>query len=221
MDHLYGPGIINGEVIMPPSTATQASVPTAAGAAPRTTAAVSPKTIGGIGAALTGAALAAAVMLTNWQPAADPVAPAFSQAAGQTFAGDAAVLPPARATGLFIPGAAASAPAAAPELAPVPLADARQCGLNPRKFYLSGNGVIRVRDGDYVSPPIVLDVYPQEIVMPLARPVQGITPLETVVVEGKASVVVMKSDLASFRKVFEHLRGAARFDIQWVPLKNC
>jgi hypothetical protein len=201
---------------MPSSAAAQASVPTVACAAPGTREGISPKAIGGIGAALTVAAVAAVVMLTSQQPTAGPAASAFVQAAAQSVADDPAAAPPARATGLFIPG-----PAAAPATAPVPLADIRQCSLNPRKFYLSGNGIIRVRDGDYVSPPIVLDAYPQEIVMPLARPELGITPLETVAVEGKASVVVMKSDLASFRKVFQHLRGAARFDIQWVPLRNC
>ena len=53
----------------------------------------------------------------------------------------------------------------------------------------SGGGTIRLRDGDYISPPIVLGPRTQLVNFPLPRP--GITPAEDVVViEGNATDVV-------------------------------
>jgi hypothetical protein len=52
-----------------------------------------------------------------------------------------------------------------------------------------GGGTIRLREGDYTSPPIVLGPRAQLINFPLPRP--GITPAEDVVViKGNATDVV-------------------------------
>ena len=110
---------------------------------------------------------------------------------------------------------------APPAAAPAPVPPQAQCSLVQRKFYIAGNGVVRVRDGDFVSSAVVLGPYPQQVLMDLPRPANGFSPPETIVVEGRASTVVMTSDLPGFQKVINHLRGASSFGVQWAPLKNC
>jgi hypothetical protein len=177
---------------------------------------VGPKLIAGIGAALTIAVVAAAVTLG--EPSAPSTAP--TQAVQTAYASPAAPAPAEVATAAPV----AAAPAmfvAPPAAAPAPVPPQTQCSLVQRKFYIAGNGVVRVRDGDFVSSAVVLGPYPQEVLMDLPRPANGFSPPETIVVEGRASTVVMTSDLPGFQKVINHLRGASSFGVQWAPLKNC
>lgn len=109
---------------------------------------------------------------------------------------------------------------APPVSAVAPAPPPKQCDQPQRKFYVSGNGTIRIHDGADVSAPVVLDVYPQEVIFPLARPAAGASE-ETITVEGNASAVVMTSDLPSFRQTFYRLRGATSFIAHWVSLRNC
>ena len=177
---------------------------------------VGPKLIAGIGAALTIAVVAAAVTLN--EPSAPPAA---STAPIQTaYAGPAAPAPAEPATA----AAVAAAPAmlfVPPAAAPAPVPPSTQCSLVQRKFYIAGNGIVRVRDGDFISSAVVLGPYPQQVLMDLPRPANGFSPPETIVVEGRASTVVMTSDLPGFQKIITHLRGASSFGVQWAPLKNC
>jgi hypothetical protein len=107
-----------------------------------------------------------------------------------------------------------------PVSAVAPAPPPKQCDQPQRKFYVSGNGTVRIHDGTDVSAPVVLDVYPQEVIFPTARPAAGASE-ETITVEGNASAVVMTSDLPSFRRTFYHLKGAASFIAHWVSLRNC
>jgi hypothetical protein len=83
---------------------------------------------------------------------------------------------------------------AAPATAPQQAADGskNQCRLVHRAMLAGttgGGGTIRLREGDYISPPIVLGPRAQLVNFPLPRP--GITPAEDVVViEGNATDVV-------------------------------
>jgi hypothetical protein len=99
----------------------------------------------------------------------------------------------------------------------------KQCDLSPsqRKFYVAGNGVIRIFAGEYVSQPVTLGPYPQTVAFPAARPAPGTEVVQTIVVEGNASTVVMTSDLPGFRRVLTGLRGTSSFNAKWQSLGNC
>jgi hypothetical protein len=83
---------------------------------------------------------------------------------------------------------------AAPAMAPQQAADGskNQCQMVHRAMLAattSGGGMILLREGGYISPPIVLGPRAQLVNLPLPRP--GITPAEDVVViEGSATDVV-------------------------------
>jgi hypothetical protein len=115
-----------------------------------------------------------------------------------------------------VPPAPLPAYAAAP-----PLAQPKQCSLPQRKFYVAGNGVIRIHTGNYVSETVALGPYPQIVAIPASRPAPGETAIDTIVVEGRANTVIMTTDLPSFRRVYTNLRGSTSFSVQWVPLREC
>jgi hypothetical protein len=183
--------------------------------------ALSPKMIGGIGATLTLVAVAA---LLSGGPKlspelADPAAQEYTTTAAAPSPASAPTAPvpySAPAMALVAAPASASAPAYA---SPAPAQ--KQCRLPQRKFYVSGSGTVRVHDGIYVSAPVVLDIYPQEVVFPLARPESGTSADDTITVEGNASTVIMTSDYPDFRQVFRRLKGSTTFTAHWVSLRNC
>jgi hypothetical protein len=189
---------------------------------------LSAKMIGGIGATLTLVTVAA--VFSSQQPSPGSTAPAAPVYATVTPAPPPADIatapvpvvsaPPAPL--VFAPDPPSPPVYAAPAPAYVPAAPAqKQCSLPQRKFYVSGNGTIRVHDGMYVSDPVVLDLTPQEVTFPLARPASGLSEDETITVEGSASTVLMTTDYPGFRQVFHRLRGATSFVVHWVSLRNC
>jgi hypothetical protein len=110
---------------------------------------------------------------------------------------------------------------------PVAVADqaassATQCQMVPRKLLVSttvGSGTVRLREGNYLSPPITLSAKPQAVIFPLPRP--EVTPVEEVIsMEGNANDVVITSDLTSLRRVFD-VTGATAFGVTWLPMKTC
>jgi hypothetical protein len=111
-------------------------------------------------------------------------------------------------------------PLQAPAIAQTPPRP-RQCDLSQRRFYVAGNGVIRISAGEYLSEPVTLGPYPQTISFPAARPAPGTEVVQTIVVEGSASTVVMTSDLPGFRRVLTGLRGTSSFTAKWQSLSNC
>ena len=97
-----------------------------------------------------------------------------------------------------------------------------QCQMVPRKLLVStktGSGTVRLRAGNYLSPPITLSTQPQAVVFPLPRP--ETTPVEEVIsIEGNANDVVITSDLNPLPRVFDVV-GVSAFHVTWKPMKTC
>jgi hypothetical protein len=182
-----------------------------------------PKVAAVIGVSMTLAAVAASMSLGG-SPASNPqtasaAAPATQQIAASTLAAPAA-------SPVIVPAIPAFAAPSQPSLYPPSETltwqpPQKQCSLTQRKFYVAGNGIIRIYAGDYASPAVVLSPYPQEVAFPVPRPQTGMVAIERIVVEGRASTVVMTSDLPEFRQVYRDLRGSTYFDAKWAPLRNC
>jgi len=98
-----------------------------------------------------------------------------------------------------------------------------QCQLLQRRLLVSttsSGGTVRLREGNYLSPPIRLGAEPQAVVFPVARP--ELTPVEEVLtIEGNARDVVLTSDVTPLRKVFSDVSGLAAFSLTWKPMKTC
>ncbi len=113
---------------------------------------------------------------------------------------------------------------AAPQTSSEPAASttANQCQQVARKLMVattSGGGVVRLREGNYLSAPITLSATPQSVVFPLPRPQAGRV-TEVLTVEGNANDVIITSDLTGFRKVL-NVSGVSAFSLTWAPLKTC
>jgi hypothetical protein len=81
-----------------------------------------------------------------------------------------------------------------------------------------GGGIIRFREGDFVSQPIKLNSSPQPIVFPRARPETA--PLkETIIIEGDATNVVLGAEGDHF--VVPRVDGSYSYTITWSPAKRC
>jgi hypothetical protein len=97
-----------------------------------------------------------------------------------------------------------------------------QCSMIQRKLYVStttGSGTVRLRDGNYLSPPITLSAQRRPVVFPQPRP--GENPLDDVVtIEGNSSDVVITSDFNPNPRVF-NVVGLTAFAVTWKPMKGC
>jgi hypothetical protein len=97
-----------------------------------------------------------------------------------------------------------------------------QCQALTRKLLVSttsGSSTVRLREGNYLSPPITLTAVPQSVVFPMPRPDSA--PVEEVLtIEGNANDVVITSELTNLRKVFD-VHGVSAFNVIWKPLKTC
>jgi hypothetical protein len=97
-----------------------------------------------------------------------------------------------------------------------------QCQIFHRELLVStttGSGTVRLREGNYLSPPITLNAQPQAVVFPLPRP--ETTPVQEVItIEGNASDVVVTSALTGNRHVF-NVAGAVAYSVIWDPMKGC
>jgi hypothetical protein len=98
----------------------------------------------------------------------------------------------------------------------------KACQITQRKFYVStqtGSGVVRLREGNYLSAPITLSAQPQAVVFPLARP--DVTPVEEVItIEGNSNNVIITSDFNPKPRIFD-VAGVAAFPVTWIPVKKC
>ena len=98
-----------------------------------------------------------------------------------------------------------------------------QCQILNRKMLVStttGSGTIRLREGSYLSPPIVLNNQPQAVVFPLPRP-DAVPAEEVIIIEGNAKNLVITSDVTPLRRVIESVSGASAISVIWAPRKNC
>ena len=113
---------------------------------------------------------------------------------------------------------------ASPISAPAPMENtAPQCKIIKRQFMVStntGSGTVRLREGDYLSPPIKLGTQPQLVVFPLDRP-RDIPAVEVITVEGNATDVVLASTVTTWRHQFNKVDGVIAFQSSWLPLKGC
>jgi hypothetical protein len=183
-----------------------------------------PKMVAGLGACVM---LAAIVAITTSDENSSSAAASSPPAAAAIVAQD--VPTPPQAVANPVPPAATTTPLSAfaaisppsPPVAQVPPQRPPQCDLAQRKFYVAGNGIVRIHAGEYVSAPVTLGPYPQTVAFPASRPAPGTEAPQTIVVEGSASTVVMTSDLPGFRRVITGLRGESSFTAKWQPLGNC
>jgi hypothetical protein len=183
-----------------------------------------PKLVAGLGACLM---LAAVVAITTSDESASSAA--ASSPSVPTAIVAQSVPTPAQAVANPAPPVTTTSPLSAfaaispppPPVAQVPPQRPTQCDLAQRKFYVAGNGIVRIRAGEYVSAPVTLGPYAQTVAFPASRPAPGTETIQTIVVEGSASTVVMTSDLPGFRRVITGLRGESTFTAKWQSLGNC
>jgi hypothetical protein len=98
-----------------------------------------------------------------------------------------------------------------------------QCKILNREYLVtttSGGGTVRLREGNYLSPPITLSTQPQLVTFPLLRP-QTQPVSEVITVEGKAADLVLTSRVTGWKRVIESVDGVVAFQANWAPLKGC
>jgi hypothetical protein len=167
------------------------------------------KMIGGLGAVLTVATVAAFLMSSSPQPST-----AVATQAATTLA---AVSTPAPVN---VPALVTAAVTPPPAVAAAPaLAEQKDCKLLHRRFYMTGQGTIRLRADGYISPPISLGDTPQVVDLPMLRPTQGEAE-QKFVFEGKAPFLILTTDYVDFHQGLT-VDGSTDYDMTWAPLKNC
>jgi hypothetical protein len=114
------------------------------------------------------------------------------------------------------PQAAMPAPQAA--AAPPP----KSCQKVPLVWLVSSTipdgGTVRLREGNYVSPPIKLTNQPQAVVFPRMR--GDVNFQEPIIVEGDAPNIIVETVTHNFRKVYQ-LNGTRTIMMTWFPLTTC
>lgn len=194
----------------------QASAPAAARSASqaqtrKSGSGIGAKLIGGLGAIVTVATVAAFMMSSSPQPANEVALQAATTSAAISSPAPVSVPAPVTTAAVTPPPALAAAPAQA---AP------KECQLiKTRRFFVTGEGSVRVRADSYVSPSISLSNTPQLVELPMLRPSEGEVK-QHIVVEGKAPFVILTTDF-DFTQGLQ-VDGKSDFDIWWgTPLKNC
>jgi hypothetical protein len=98
-----------------------------------------------------------------------------------------------------------------------------QCHSLPRTMLVStnsGSGVVRFREGNYLSPPITLTGKPQEVTFPLPRPEFGSVD-EMITIEGNATNLVIASPLTSEARSYPMVIGAMTLKKNWIAADSC
>jgi len=102
-------------------------------------------------------------------------------------------------------------------------ASTNQCQSLPRSMLVmtnTGGGTVRFREGNYLSPPIVLSRQPQTVVFPLPRPVDA--PIDEIVtIEGDATDLIIASPVTNARTTYPQLTGTFSMKKNWVPMNSC
>lgn len=102
-------------------------------------------------------------------------------------------------------------------------ASTNQCQSLPRSMLVmtnTGGGTVRFREGNFLSPPIVLSTQPQTVVFPLPRP-ETTAVDEIITIEGDATDLVIASPITNARNTYPQLTGTFAIKKNWVPLKSC
>jgi hypothetical protein len=98
-----------------------------------------------------------------------------------------------------------------------------QCQSLPRTMLVStnnGTGVVRFREGNYLSEPIALTNKPQEVTFPLPRPEFGSVD-EMITIEGNATNLVIKSPLTGEASAYPMVIGFMTLQKNWVAADSC
>jgi hypothetical protein len=116
------------------------------------------------------------------------------------------------------PPPAAAMPAAQAAAAP----QTKSCQKVPLVWLVSSTipdgGTVRLREGNYVSPPIKLTSQPQAVVFPRMR--GDVNFVEPIIVEGDAPNIIVETVTHNFRKVYQ-LNGTRTIMMTWFPLTTC
>jgi hypothetical protein len=100
----------------------------------------------------------------------------------------------------------------------------KECKMMLRQFLVStqtGSGTVRLREGSYLSPPIVLSSKPQTVTFPTPRPQDAPSDAEVITIEGNATDVVLASPVTTWRHVFNNVSGVVAFESRWAAVKGC
>ena len=100
----------------------------------------------------------------------------------------------------------------------------KECKVVMREFAVStetGSGTVRLREGSYLSPPIVLSSKPQTVTFPVPRPQDAPSAAEVITIEGNATGVVLTSTVTGWRHVYDSVNGVVAFSSSWLPVKGC
>jgi len=100
-------------------------------------------------------------------------------------------------------------------------ADARSCKTPLANIVLTNapgasSGLVRVRSGNYLSPPFMLSNAPQRIAIPFPAPYQ--TGKGTIMIEGAASGATVTLSPAI---TVNSAAGAYPINVWWTPRKSC
>jgi hypothetical protein len=189
-----------------PATARSVSQAQTAKPGPR----LGAKMIAGLGVVVTVATVAAFMMSSSPQPQTTMAPQAATTFAAISTPAPVNVAAPVTTAMVTPPPALAAAPAP-PEQ--------KDCKLLHRRFYVTGQGTIRLRTAGYVSPPISLGDTPQLVDLPMLRPTQGEAE-QKFVFEGKAPFLILTTDYPDFHQGLT-VNGSTDYDMTWAPLKNC
>jgi hypothetical protein len=110
-----------------------------------------------------------------------------------------------------------------PAAMPAQASNTGQCQVLPRTMLVStsnGSGVVRFREGNYLSPPITLTNKPQEVTFPLPRPEFGSIE-EMITIEGNATELVIASPLTMEARNYPMVIGAMTVKKNWVAATTC
>lgn len=84
----------------------------------------------------------------------------------------------------------------------------------------NGSGVVRFREGNYLSPPITLTNKPQDVTFPLPRPEFGSVD-EMITIEGNATNLVIASPLTREASAYPMVIGFMTLQKNWVAANSC
>lgn len=110
-----------------------------------------------------------------------------------------------------------------PAAMPAQTSSPGQCHSLPRTMLVStnnGSGVLRFREGNYLSPPITLTSKPQEVTFPLPRPEFGSID-EMITIEGNATNLVVASPLTGGASTYPMVIGAMTLKKNWIAADSC
>jgi hypothetical protein len=110
-----------------------------------------------------------------------------------------------------------------PAAMPAQASNTGQCQILPRTMLVStnnGSGVVRFREGNYLSQPITLTSKPQEVTFPLPRPEFGSID-EMITIECNATELVIASPLTKEARAYPMVIGAMTIKKNWVAATTC